>query len=103
VRDVPAVEKSGFQLFARHLAVSHAYAHIVEYNVPVEVAGLAIRPGDLLHADLHGVLCIPPEIAPAIPATAEKIREHELQVIALCQSPDFSLAKLRQAVSARLN
>jgi hypothetical protein len=30
VRDLAAVEAIGFQLFAGHVAVSHAYAHIVE-------------------------------------------------------------------------
>jgi regulator of RNase E activity RraA len=32
VRDVPALEKAGFHVFAGSLAVSHAYAHIVEFG-----------------------------------------------------------------------
>jgi regulator of RNase E activity RraA len=100
VRDVPAVQKSGFQLFAGSMAVSHAYAHITEFGTPVEIGGLAVNPGDLVHGDLHGVLTIPSEIAASVPLVAGKIRAHEQQIIALCQAADFSLEKLRQLVGA---
>ena len=45
VRDVPRVAATGFQLFASHLAVSHAYVHIVEFGQPVTVGGLVVNPG----------------------------------------------------------
>jgi 4-hydroxy-4-methyl-2-oxoglutarate aldolase len=51
--------KSGFQLFAGGVSVSHAYVHIVEFGAPVEIGGLKIQSGDLLHGDLHGVQSIP--------------------------------------------
>ena len=59
VRDLPAVEALGFQLYAGHTSVSHAYAHIIEFGEPVEIGGLKISSGDLLHGDRHGVLTIP--------------------------------------------
>jgi regulator of RNase E activity RraA len=98
VRDVPAIEEMGFQLFAEGMAVSHAYAHIVDFGQPVEIAGLGVTAGDLLHADMHGVLCIPADLAAQVPPTVEKIRSHERQLIDLCRSPEFSLEKLRDAV-----
>src|ERR1700722_7340873 len=63
VRDLPAIEALGFQLFAGSLAVSHSYAHIIEFGEPVEVGGLKIHSGDLIHGDRHGVLTIPLEVA----------------------------------------
>ena len=63
VRDLPAAEKLGFQLFAGSVSVSHAYVHIVEFGTPVEIGGLKIQSGDLLHGDLHGVQSIPSDIA----------------------------------------
>ncbi len=62
-RELPGIEASGFQVFARRLAISRAYIHVVEYGGPVEVGGLTIRPGDLIHGDRHGVLTVPPELA----------------------------------------
>jgi 4-hydroxy-4-methyl-2-oxoglutarate aldolase len=94
VRDLPQVEKLGFQMFSGTLAVSHAYAHIVDFGEPVEIGGLKIGSGDLLHGDRHGVHSIPQDIAHQIPAVAERILAEEHALIELCRSPDFSLERL---------
>jgi regulator of RNase E activity RraA len=99
IRDLPDVEFLGMPIFAKGLAVSHAYAHIVDFDTPVEVGGLEISPGDLLHADVHGVISVPVAIAAQIPAAAAKLRERERRVIELCHSEDFSIEKLRAAVT----
>jgi len=98
VRDIPAAESAGFHYFAGSVAVSHAYVHIVEIGQPVEIDGLKIQSGDLLHGDLHGVQTIPIDLAPRIPQAAAKITAEEQALIALCRSPEFSLEKLRAAV-----
>jgi len=99
VRDLPAVQQLRFPLFAGGLSVSHAYIHIVEFGTPVEIGGLNIRSGDLLHGDLHGVQSVPSDIAPEIPAAAQAIVAREQELIRLCQTKDFSLEKLRAAVT----
>ena len=98
VRDVPAAEAAGFHYFAGSVAVSHAYVHIIEFGRPVSIGGLTITSGDLLHGDLHGVQCVPPDIAPEIPAAAAQIMQREKALIELCRSPQFSLEKLRATV-----
>lgn len=98
VRDIPAAESAGFHLFAGSVSVSHAYIHIVEIGKPVEIGGLEIHSGDLLHGDLHGVQSIPLDIAAQIPPVAAQIAAQEQAIIALCRSPEFSLEKLRAAV-----
>jgi regulator of RNase E activity RraA len=98
VRGIPAAENLGFQLFAGSISVSHAYVHIVEFGTSVEIGGLKIQSGDLLHGDLHGVQSIPEEIAARIPAVAAKIAAEEQALIKLCQSSEFSIEKLRAAV-----
>ncbi len=99
VRDLPTAEKLGFQLFAGNISVSHAYVHIVEFGTPVEIGGIKIQSGDLVHGDLHGVQTIPSNIAGKIPAAAAEIIAHEQDLIALCQSKDFSVEKLRDAIA----
>jgi regulator of RNase E activity RraA len=101
VRDLPAAEKIGFQLFAGSVSVSHAYVHIVEFGTPVEIGGLAIKSGDLLHGDLHGVQSIPADLINKIPGVAAEIVAEEQEIISLCQSNDFSLEKLRAAVAKK--
>jgi 4-hydroxy-4-methyl-2-oxoglutarate aldolase len=100
VRDIPAAESVGFHLFAGNVAVSHAYVHIVEYGTPVEIGGLKIASGDLLHGDLHGVQSVPLEIAARIPPVAAQIAAQEQALIKLCRSPEFSLEKLRSVIAS---
>jgi 4-hydroxy-4-methyl-2-oxoglutarate aldolase len=99
VRSVPAAERAGFHLFSGSVSVSHAYVHIIEVGKPVEIGGLKIQSGDLLHGDLHGVQSIPLGIAAQIPPIAARISSRKRELIALCQSPDFSLEELRATIA----
>ncbi|PWU13315.1 MAG: hypothetical protein C5B50_19585 [Verrucomicrobia bacterium] len=98
VRDIPAAQSAGFHYFAGCVSVSHAYTHIVEMGKQVEIGGLKVQSGDLLHGDLHGVQSIPLDIAAEIPSRAARIAAREQAIIAFCRSPDFSLGKLREMV-----
>ena len=98
VRDLPPVEALGFQMYAQHTSVSHAYAHIIEFGEPVEIGGLKISSGDLLHGDRHGVLTIPLSIASEVPIEAAKIRQEERELIQFCRSPEFSLRELKERI-----
>ena len=98
VRDIPVAERAGFHYFAGSVTVTHAYVHVVEIGTPVEIGGLTIRSGDLLHGDMHGVQYVPLDIAAQIPAVAARINARAKELIAICRAPDFSLAKLRAAI-----
>lgn len=98
VRDLPAVEAMGFQMYANHTSVSHAYAHITEFGEPVEIGSLKIASGDLLHGDRHGIVCIPLSIAAEVPGVAAKIEEEERELITFCHSPQFSLPELSERI-----
>lgn len=93
-RELPGIEAAGFQVFAGRLAISRAYVHIVEYGVPVEVGGLKIQPGDLIHGDRHGILTIPPSIASQLPAVARQILAKKQQVIEVSKRPGVSFDEL---------
>jgi 4-hydroxy-4-methyl-2-oxoglutarate aldolase len=94
VRDLKAVEELDFYLFSGNVAVSHAYAHIVEFGDAVEIGGLKIRPGDLVHGDRHGVHTIPLSIAPKVPEKAAEIERMEKDLIQFCRSAEFSSQSL---------
>lgn len=99
VRDLAAVRALEFHLFSGSVSVSHAYAHLVEFGEPVEIGGLKISSGDLLHGDMHGVQCIPEEIAAQIPGEAEKILCAERELKEFCRSSGFSLDGLEQQLN----
>jgi len=89
VRNLAAIEGIDFQLFSERVSVSHAYVHVVEYGMPVEVASLKVRPGDLLHGDQNGLVRVSLEIATDIPDVATCLREREKQIIGYCRSAEF--------------
>lgn len=99
VRDLEAIETRNFHAFAGSVAVSHAFAHLFEFGEPVDIGGLKIRSGDLVHGDMHGVQTIPMAIAAQVPAAAERVLEEEGAVINLCRSPEFTLEKLAAKLS----
>ena len=98
VRDLPAVEAMGFQMYSRRTSVSHAYAHIAEFGDPVEIGGLKISAGDLLHGDRHGVLTIPSSVAGEVAAEAARIQQQERELVEFCRSPQFSLRELGERI-----
>jgi regulator of RNase E activity RraA len=102
-RELPAIEASGFQVFAGRLAISRAYVHIVEFGGPVEVGGLKIQPGDLLHGDRHGIISIPHELATKLPAVASRIMEKKRQVVELSKKSGATLEELSQALRELLD
>ena len=61
IRDVDEMTNAGFKALARRLCVGHAHVHPVRWNCEVEVFGRTVRPGNLIHADKHGFLVVPPE------------------------------------------
>src|SRR6266508_286316 len=96
VRDLDEVRALGFQFAAAHISVSHAYVHMVDFGLPIKVGGLWVMPGDLIHADQHGAVTIPAEIAPRIPEAVVKVEADERKIISLCKSPTFSADGLKQ-------
>jgi 4-hydroxy-4-methyl-2-oxoglutarate aldolase len=105
VRDLDAVARLGFHVFSTSVSVAHGFGRFVEWGSPVSVAGLTVREGDVLVADRHGVLRIPPELSVAtVIDVADEIDRLESEIFALCQSDRFSvetLADLQRSVSAR--
>jgi 4-hydroxy-4-methyl-2-oxoglutarate aldolase len=100
VRNLDAARALQFQMFARNLSVSHAFAHVFDFGGPVEVGQMQVRPGDLLHGDRHGVQTIPLAVAQKIPAVAKRMSGEEREIIEFCQSGGFTLEKLRSIVAA---
>jgi 4-hydroxy-4-methyl-2-oxoglutarate aldolase len=96
VRDLDEVRAMGFHCFASCVLVSHAYVHLIDFGTPVKVGGMVVKPGDIIHGDQHGVAGIPMSIATQIPEAVAKVEARERPLIETCQSPNFSIEKLKQ-------
>ena len=94
VRDLDEVRAMDFHFFASCVIPSHAYVHVVDVGGAVEMGGLTVHPGDLLHGDQHGVVVIPGDIAPEVAERARGVETGERTVIDYFRSPDFSPDKV---------
>ncbi len=96
VRDLPDIAP-GFQMMADRVGPSHAFVHVVGYGQPVTVAGMRVTSGELIHADQHGAVVIPWEVADKVLDAAKQIAAGEAVIIKAAQQPGFNIDKLRQA------
>jgi regulator of RNase E activity RraA len=76
---------------------SHAWINIIDWGTPINVHGIEVADGDLVHADLHGAVVVPAQDAAAILEEAAKIAARERIIIAAAKQPGFNMDKLRAA------
>ncbi len=96
VRDLPDVAE-GFQMFADRIGPSHAFVHVVDFSRPVNVAGMRVSDGDVIHADQHGAVVIPSDVCGQVKEAANLISRREHVIITAAQQPGFDIEALRKA------
>jgi regulator of RNase E activity RraA len=96
VRDLPDIAP-GFQMLAGRVIPSHAFVHVVDFARPVTVAGMPVRDGDLVHADEHGAVVIPVDVAAQVRRAADQVIRREKVILDAARQPGFSFAKLKAA------
>ncbi len=93
IRDVD-MWAEGFGALAGSLGPSHGWVHVVEYAIPVEVHGMVVSPGDIIHADRHGAVVIPDSAVSAIKSTVDRLEKAEARLIGPAQQPEFDIEEL---------
>lgn len=97
IRDIPDWA-DGFQALAGSIKPSHAHVHAVDFGGQVMVAGMLVNHGDLIHADQHGAVVIPLDVAREVPKAAARIAAKEKVILDIAKGTDFSFEKLRAAI-----
>ena len=78
IRDVEALERLGFSVYARGVQPKGPYKNGPgEINTPVSVGGIVVRPGDIVVGDTDGVVIVKEEDAPALIELATKMYNNE--------------------------
>src|SRR5882724_8635918 len=85
IRDIPMIAP-GFQMLAGSIVPSHAYVHVVDYGIDVNVHGMATKSGDLIHADRHGAIVVPVDKIDAMKTALEGLSAREAKIIAAAKS-----------------
>ena len=84
-------------MLADRIGPSHAFVHVVDFGERVSVAGMEVTDGELIHADQHGAVIIPLEVAGEVPAAAARIARVESVVIEASKQPGFNFDALKKA------
>lgn len=95
VRDLAEVRALGFHYFARGAVASHANFRIVRVSVPIHVAGMVIRPQEILHGDQNGLIQVPKEALDGLPQAVEAVRTRERRLMDMTKDPNFTASQLR--------
>jgi regulator of RNase E activity RraA len=79
IRDVWDIRRMGLTVYARSTTPATAVGHYatVAKNIPVECAGVTVRPGDIIVADEDGVVVVPHERAEEVLKKAREIDDRE--------------------------
>jgi regulator of RNase E activity RraA len=83
------------------LRPSHAHVHIATYGGQVNVFGMTVSHGDLVHADEHGAVCFPPDLAVQVAECARQFMAAEAPVIDACKADTLTLEELKRLYMAR--
>jgi regulator of RNase E activity RraA len=99
IRDLDAMQP-GFQCLAGLLSPSHAWVNVVEFGRPVDVFGMVVRDGDLVHADRHGAVVFRESELEALPAAIDLMARREKVILDAARAPGFGFAQLKDALAA---
>ena len=79
VRDTPQIAKLQFPVFSRGVVPSTTVNHyrVAGKNVPVTCAGVEVQPGDIVVADMDGVVVVPRDKAADVVKKAQQLDNTE--------------------------
>jgi regulator of RNase E activity RraA len=98
VRDISMIAH-GFQILAGSIAPSHAFVHVVDFGGEVTVHGMAVKNGDLIHADRHGAVVVPIDKISAMRSALEALNKKEARIIAAARTPGVTVETIKTAMS----
>lgn len=90
-RDVDEVRPLGVQYMLTGVCAGHGDFAIQELNTPVDICGMTVTPGELIHMDENGAVKFPADKLEQVAGLCEKLRVYEQdkqQRLAQCRDPE---------------
>lgn len=96
MRDLDVMD-DGFPVLAGSVGVSHGFVHVVEVGTAVNIFGLTVTQGELIHADRHGALVIPNDVIHLLKTAIHTVVLNEAIVLEPARQKGFNIDKLEAA------
>lgn len=101
VRDMPGIDELEFPVFARGTtAVGPLHRGPGEINYPVACGGIVVNPGDVVVADISGIVVVPNAYAEELLARLDAQRERTKAYLASVARGEFSNAWVDEILEA---
>ena len=65
----------GFPVVAGSIGPSHGFVHVRSVNQPINIFGMNIKSGDLVHADRHGAVVVPTDVIDDLETSILKMQQ----------------------------
>ena len=89
-----------FQVVAGSIGPSHGFVHVVDFDERIDVFGLEVAPGELVHADRHGAVVVPAEVLPVLAGCIAKLQASERLILDPARRPGFDFRAFEAAWAA---
>lgn len=82
IRDTKQILEKPFPVYYKYRIPNGSLGRclITHYQVPIKIGDVLIKPGDVIFADIDGVICVPRDIAYDVLVRAEEIRANEKKI-----------------------
>lgn len=96
VRDTAAIREAGFPLFYKFTSPADAVGrtNVIDFDCPINIGGVRVKPGDYIFADEDGIVIIPAELTLEVLSKSEVVFEKESKIRSEIRDKNKSLAEL---------
>ena len=99
VRDVDQLVPD-FQVLAGLVAPSHAFVHVTQWACEVNVEGMVVQDGDLVHADRHGAVVVPLSAVRGVLDSLDLMVRREAVILEVARRPGATVDDIKGAWEA---
>ena len=96
VRDIDMLAPE-FQVLCGLIAPSHAFVHVVQWGCEVNVHGMVVQDGDLVHADRHGAVVVPLDAVRGVLGKLDLMVRKEAVILEAARSADATVDMIKDA------
>jgi regulator of RNase E activity RraA len=86
------------KVWSEHLVVSHGWIDVGQADIPVEIGGLLVKPGDILHADMNGIVSIPAAVLDDMPSAIDDVLKNEQTFIKSMRENGYDIEAHRRQI-----